>query len=159
VPGRPIALRPSPNSNRGLLSVSTPTGGLFLEVSAADGEGLVQSAESDVREGSILPAADAQTLARTVGIDARGRSWLTQWGRQGGGAGPTGGGAAAAGRDRRGCARCAGGGGGGGPERPPRRPVRRHRHDLHEAVEPVYRPRDVRGGHHGGVRAARRAYR
>lgn len=83
VPGLPLAMRRSPTAGRGLLSVRTASGGMLLEVDTANGAVLTQSAQSDTRELFILPPFDGATRARTVGIDPRGHTWLSQWTLQG----------------------------------------------------------------------------
>ena len=85
VPGRPLALTRSAIVGRGLLSVATPAGrGMMLEVGTADGAEITRSNESDTREHFILPAFDSGTLARTVGLDTHGQTWLSTWRNQGG---------------------------------------------------------------------------
>jgi hypothetical protein len=91
-PGKPIALRASPNSpdpGRSLLSVETPTGGLLLEVQTIDGKETLRSDETEVRERFILPPADSASVARTLGDDAQGRTFFTIWSITGGRLVPT----------------------------------------------------------------------
>ena len=81
-PGRPLALvRSTQDATHAYVSVRTSAGGVFLEVKAENGDVVGTSAETDVRELFILPpdAAVADSVARTVGIDLAGRTWLTQW--------------------------------------------------------------------------------
>lgn len=82
-PGKPLALRASPNSpqqGRSLLSVATESGaGVMVEVQTIDGQETARSDELDYRELMLLPPADASSLARSVGVDRQGRWALSTW--------------------------------------------------------------------------------
>lgn len=81
LPGRPLALEAGATPGRPFVSVRTARGGAFFQVEGTTGELLLSSEEGDTRELFILPPTPSApgTLARTIGRDLAGRTWLSEW--------------------------------------------------------------------------------
>lgn len=87
VPGRPQALSRLGDGARALLSLRTAAGGRVLELDSETGAIHLESEESTVLETILLepPPATPTAVARTIGVDARGSWWVSEWRRRNGG--------------------------------------------------------------------------